>query len=380
VKRLSTSARSTLIAALVLVGALALPLAPLALTSCARLAPAEPAPAPAAEAAVPALRVRAAEVVSEPLAEGPSWTGLVQFERKVRLSPEVPGRVVERKVDRGDRVRKGAVLLRLDDYKIGLEAERARIAREAAEHQAAFAETELARAESLGDALSPQAVDQARHGAQMAADGLAQARIVEKTAEQALRDTRLKAPFSGIVAERFADVGDTVAPGVPLFVLVSVDPALVRVGVSAAEAARLEPGQAARVVFDDLGGATATAELVTVGQLPDPMTGTYPADYRVPNSDGDLREGMVAALLAEITDQPVVQIPRQALVEQAGGPAVYVVEVGGPSGNTARLRPVRLGRQGSQRAEVLSGVEAGQEVVVEGQFALVDGMPIDVER
>ena len=320
------------------------------------------------------MRVRTATVVSEPLDAGPGWTGLVQFERKVRLVAEVPGRVVRREVDRGDTVRKGEVLLRLDDSRIALEGERARIAREAAEHQATFAASELARAESLGEALSPQALDQARHAELMARDQLAQAKVVEQTAEQALADTRLRAPFSGVVAERFADVGDTVAPGVPCFLLVSVDPALARVGVSAAEAARLEPGSTARVVFDDLGGVEATGELQTVGQVPDPMTGTYPADFRVPNTSGDLREGMVARVLPEASDEPVTQVPRAALVDHDGAPAVFVLD-----GTIARVRPVRLGRQGSERSEVVSGLSPGEEVVVEGQFALVDGVPVDAE-
>lgn len=356
--------------------ALALLLAvPSLLTGCSSAAPAETASQVPARATVPSVRVRSAAVVSEPLGGGPGWTGLVQFERKIRLSPEVPGRVIRRAVDRGDTVRKGDVLLRLDDSRIALEAERAQVAREAAEHQAAFAAAELGRAESLGEALSPQALDQARHADEMARHGLAQARIAERTAERALADTRVRAPFSGVIADRYADVGDTVAPGVPLFVLVSVDPVLVRVGVAAAEAARLDAGTRARIVFADLGGATGAGELVTVGQVPDPMTGTYPADFRVPNPSGALREGMVARVLPEVSEEPVVQVPRQALVEHEGGPAVFVV-----GGDLAHIRPVRLGRQGPDRAEVVSGLEPGEEVVIEGQFALVDGAHVDVER
>lgn len=357
-----------LIAALVLA-------APALLSGCTSGSTAETAATMPEGATVPAVRVRTSTVVSEPLAAGPGWTGLVQFERKVRLVAEVPGRIVRRDADRGDTVRKGEVLLRLDDSRIALEAERARIAREAAEHQATFAAAELARAESLGEALSPQALDQARHAEMMARDGLAQARVVEQTAERALADTRLRAPFSGVVAERFADVGDTVAPGVPVFLLVSVDPVLARIGVAAAEAARLEPGVKARIIFDDLGGVEQTGELRTVGQLPDPMTGTYPADFGVPNPSGDLREGMVARVLLEASDESVVQVPRQALIDHDGAPAVFVVE-----GSLARVRVVRLGRQGAERAEVVTGLAPGDEVVIEGQFALVDGVPVDAER
>jgi membrane fusion protein, multidrug efflux system len=345
------------------------------LAGCSTATPAESPAVQPEGATVPSVRVRAEPAAVAPLDAGPGWTGLVQFERKVRLSPEVPGRVVHRAVDRGSAVRKGDVLMRLDDTRIGLEAERARVAVQAAEHQATFAAAELARAESLGDALSPQAVDQARHGEEMARVGLAQARIVEQTAARALADTRVRAPFSGVIADRYADVGDTVAPGVPLFVLVSVDPVLVRVGVSAAEAARLEAGAAARVVLPDLGGAEATGELLTVGQMPDPITGTYPADFRLPNPDRDLREGMVARVRPDIPDLAVLQVPRQALVEHDGAPAVFVID-----GALARVRPVRLGRQGPERAEVVDGLEPGEEVVVQGQFALTDGMPVDVER
>ena len=345
------------------------------LAGCTSASTAETAAVLPEGATIPSVRVRAEAVSLQPLDAGPGWTGLVQFQRKVRLSPEVPGRVVHRAVDRGDTVGEGDVLLRLDDTRIALEADRARVAVESAEHQATFAAAELARAESLGDALSPQALDQARHGEEMARAGLAQARIVEQTAARALADTRVRAPFGGVIADRYADVGDTVAPGVPLFILVSVDPILVRVGVSAAEGARLEPGATARIVLPDLGGAEGSGELLTVGQVPDPMTGTYAADFRLPNPDRRLREGMVAHVHPEIPDVAVLQVPRQALVEHDGGPAVFVID-----GAIARLRPLRLGRQGPARAEVVDGLAAGEEVVVQGQFALTDGVPVDVER
>lgn len=350
-----------------------------ALHACTPAPGASQAASPGPDPSLPAVRVRVARAVMEPLADAPTWTGLVQSERKARLGAEVPGRIVERTVERGSRVRQGDVLLVLDDTRIALEAERARVAVQAAEHQATYAASELERATSLGDSLPAQALDQARHADLMARDGLAQARIAEQAAERALRDTRLRAPWDGVVAERFADVGDAVALGVPVFLLVSVDPILVRVGVSAAEASRMAPGDRADVVVADTGGASSEAELQAVGQVPDPITGTWPADFRLGNPSGDLREGMVATVRARAGPEPVVQVPREAVVDHLGAPAVFVV-AGGPDGERASLRRVRLGRHAAGTVEVVEGLGEGEEAVIEGQFALVDGARVEVER
>jgi RND family efflux transporter MFP subunit len=302
---------------------------------------------------------------------------LVQSERKSRVGAEVPGRIVSRKVDRGSVVRKGQLLIQLDDSKLLLERARVQASVDAARTQAAFAAAELARAEALGDALASSALDQARRADDLAGEAFDQTAIALATIDRTLQDTRITAPFAGIVADRYAEVGDIVAPGMPLLSLVTVDPILVQVGVSAAEAARLKPGSAAQVVFADVGGRTGEAELLAVGRVPDPLTGTYLAEFRVANPNGDLREGMVAHVTDTSEPTRALLIPRAALIDHDGGPAVFVVVAGTP--DVARVRAVQLGRQDPTRVEVVSGLVVGERVVVAGQFALAEGIAVTVE-
>lgn len=349
----------------------------LVLAGCAGQPAAAPTP-PAQAVAAPAVRVIAHTVQLAPLDEQARWTGLVQSERKARVVAQLPGEVTARAVDRGDAVIAGQLLVRLDDSKLRLELDRARAAEGAARHTAEYAARERDRALELGDALSAAARDQAEHGAAVAADGLAQAAAVVRTVERTLRDITIEAPFAGVVVERYVDVGDVVAPGVPVAALVSVDPVRVQVGLSSAETARFEPGREARVFVEDLGGREFAGTLLHVARVPDPFTGTWLADFRVANADGALREGMVAQVEPQPSTDDVLAVPQSALVDSVDGPAVFVIE-GQGSAALVRRRALRLGRRGGSDVEVLSGLEPGDRVVIEGQFALSDGVAVSPE-
>jgi membrane fusion protein (multidrug efflux system) len=285
--------------------------------------------------------------------------------------------VIERLVESGDAVTAGAPLLRVDATRLALAVEEARANVSARKVDLAEAARELARGEQLaeGNTISKSRFDSLGFGVERAESALALARVNLATAERALQDASIRAPFDGTVEEVRVDVGDYLAPGTPVAVMVDLSRARVRAGVTAAEARGLAPGGTVTAVFEDLGAREMQGTIRSVGRLADPGTGTYTVEVWIDDPRGELRDGMVARVLlprAEHDPQPVV--PRAALLRRQGLTALFVVEDG-----VARARSVRVGRSSEDLVEILEGVSVGEEVVVDGLFALRDGAAVSVE-
>jgi multidrug efflux pump subunit AcrA (membrane-fusion protein) len=113
--------------------------------------------------------------------------------------------------------------------------------------------------------------------------------------------------------------------------------------------------------------------------MADPKTGTYPVELWLDNAERRIREGMVGQLELPTPESASSVIAPRAAILRKGGLAVYVVEERDGQAR-AVARPVRTGRAQGDLIELLEGVDAGERVVVEGQFALVDGASVFVDE
>jgi multidrug efflux pump subunit AcrA (membrane-fusion protein) len=152
-------------------------------------------------------------------------------------------------------------------------------------------------------------------------------------------------------------------------------------GVTAEEAARLAPDMRATASFTSLGGLTQDAVLRNVARIADPADGTYRIELWIEAPDERLRDGVVATLeFASGAGVARPLAPRAALMRNRGRSEVFVVERPAQDAEgVARRRGVRTGRSGGERVEILEGLEPGDEVVVDGQFALRDGAAVVVD-
>jgi multidrug efflux pump subunit AcrA (membrane-fusion protein) len=134
------------------------------------------------------------------------------------------------------------------------------------------------------------------------------------------------------------------------------------------------------VGFADLGGEHFSATLKSVGRVADPADGTYEIELWLENPAERIRDGMVARI--ELTDAILEEhllTRRAALLRSDGRPEVFVVErIGGRA--IARTRTLRTGRSQGDWVEVLDGLEEGDQVVTEGQFALADGSAVNLDE
>lgn len=199
------------------------------------------------------------------------------------------------------------------------------------------------------------------------------ARAGAGVAERALRDARLRAPFSGWIANREVSRGEYVVPGRPLFELVALDPIEVEFSVAERDSARVHIGQQVGVVVAPYPDETFQGEVTVISPIVDTKTRTLRVKARIANPDGRLRPGLFARTDLGIAErQGAMLVPEEAVLQRSDGEVVFVVG----ADNHARRVVVKTGIQREGRVEIVEGLGAEDEVVVSGHAALVDGSPI----
>ncbi len=329
-----------------------------------------------------ALRVRVATAASGSAVGLAEATGVTSAFRTATVAAEVSGRVTARLVEPGQTVSESDPLVELDGTQLRIAVDEARADLAARRADLADARSQRERGDALRakDAMSERQHDTLGFGEQRAEAAVALAEARLRRARRSLADATVRAPFDGTVEDVAVQVGDFLAPGTPVTTLADFSKVRVRAGVTAAEADSLAPGMQARLSIPALGGRQHDVTVQSVGKLADPQTGTYPVELWLDNPDGRLRAGLVAQLNFPAPEGATTgpQVPRGALVRRGGKLVVFVVE-GGGEGSRAVSRAVKLGRQVGDRVEVLSGVRAGERVVVDGLFALRDGAAVVID-
>ena len=326
-------------------------------------------------------RVRVHRVRTAPLESEERASGIARAFLEARVTAEIAGRVIARRVERGARVEAGQVLVELDASRLALELRRAEATLQARLHDLAHAEREQARGEQMeaSQAISEQRRDELQHALDSARDEHALALVARDTAKRNLEDATITAPFSGSVDDLHVNTGDYVAPGTAVATLVELSRARVFAGVTAQQAAQLTRAQVALVRFAALGGHEAEARLMSVSSVANERDGTYTVELWLDEPPPGLRDGMVAAVdlpTAQRESRPLA--PRAALMRRAGQSEVFVVERR-EGVSVARIRSLLTGRSAGDWIEVLDGLRDGDQVIVDGQFALRDGVVVTVD-
>jgi multidrug efflux pump subunit AcrA (membrane-fusion protein) len=208
---------------------------------------------------------------------------------------------------------------------------------------------------------------------------LAQIRQTEATLRLAqihLKNTTIRAPISGIISKRFLDQGSFVSTTTPIVRIVAMDTVKVVVQVVEIEIAQLRAGAIAEIYVDAYREEVFQGLVVRISPTVDPESRTADVEIRVDNKDHRLKPGMFArvSIVTQRRDG-VLMLSKDWLVRQSATPQVFVNENG-----EASRRVVSLGVEGEQYVEVIKGLQAGEEVIVAGQYELKDGMPVKVIR
>lgn len=333
----------------------ALPLAGL-LSACRGAAPA------ATDSAIPVL-VRPVSSLNR--SDVVIVSGDIGTSRMENVGFQVAGRVVRVFPQEGQVVQAGEVIAQLDttEYQMALNAALA---------QAREAEDQYHRAQQMHDQKGIPAADfvKVESGYQQAQAQLAMMR-------KHLADTRLVAPLAGSVARRGIEVGETAAPGYPVFTIVATNPAEVRVGVPEADIGRIRIGQTVEIRVPALNGRRFQGQVKVIGVAADPISRTYSVKIDVANAQQVLRPGMIAeARIQQDNRVNAITVPANAIVPDADG--VTQVFVYRPSEKRVYARRVVVGTAYGAEVEVTSGLTSADTVVIGGQNRVREGSRVEV--
>ena len=316
--------------------------------------------------APPPRPVRIATLQSEPFGDSLHAAGLLAPKDQARLSFKIGGYVETLRVEEGATVRAGQLLAELKQTEVGAAVEQAR-------QNAAKARRDLERVKALyadGVATQEQYEDLGT-AERVAAAGLEAATF---NAEHA----RIVAPADGVVLQKLADVNELVQAGQPVLVVGKAGRGwVVRVGLADRDRVRVQPGDAATVAFDAWPGRSFAGRVGNIAAAADAATGTYTVEIPVEPGDVHFVQGLVAKVTLSPHDLPVVPVlPLQALIEANGSEAgVFVLD---PDGRHVHRYTARIGRISDGRVEVLSGVQAGAQIVTDGAAFLESGSAVQV--
>lgn len=312
--------------------------------------------------AITSVPVSVVNATRQQLSESLSLVGTITANNDVAIVSETSGRVVGVYARVGDYKTAGSTLIQVDD-----ELKQAAFATAEANYQRA--KRDLERYQSLEE---ENAVSKWQKESAWQNFKLVEAQYI--VARRQLKDTKITTPISGIVTARPVDVGTMVQNNMVVANVVDVSRLKVKLNVAERDAFRLKVGDAVMVTTDVYPGVKFPGTISTLGAKADEAH-TYPVEIVLSNSKAyPLRAGMFGKVMfTSLAQTEMVSIPRQALVGSLKNPQVYVLER-----QIAHLRTVIVGGETGSELGIVSGLQDGDLVVVNGQNNLKDGMSVEV--
>ncbi|MFH1568753.1 MAG: efflux RND transporter periplasmic adaptor subunit [Gemmatimonadota bacterium] len=328
------------------------------------LAAADSAAADSARKAPEAVPVETAPAAVDDISSYLLFSSTVETEAAVEVHPQVSGLVVAVRAEEGDHVARGDTLVRLDDNQARIDAAESEVNYRHLESN--FGRTDEMFRRKL---ISTQEYENAKYQ-------LDQARLGRDKTRLVLEYTAITAPFSGVLTNRYVQVGGRVGPGDKLFDLVKLDDMIARVFVPGRYLTAVRTGQEAVVESDFLPGMNFAGHVRRISPVVDPKSGTFKVTVGLEDRWEHLRPGIfVNVQIITDTHRGAILVPKEAIVYDGGDKYVFVVE------DSAAVK-VRLdaGFENSRFVEARSLIDAGTPVIVVGQSGLKDRARVKVVR
>jgi len=344
-------------------------LAVVALVSLSACRRAEEAPAPEVRP------VRVITIERRTVGDSVSLTGRVQAQSEVNQSFRIDGRLIERNVDIGDRVRPGQLLARLDQMNEDSSLQSARAQLAAAQAQGIEARNTFNRMRDLlaENAVSRASFEQAESMLKVTQSQVNSAQSLVDIAQNRLSYTRLLSDVAGVVTARGAEPGEVVAAG-RMVVQVAREGAIDAVFDVPAQIKDIAPRNPDITVA--LGGdpsVTAQGKVREVSPRADPVTGTFAVRVRLINPPAAMRLGSTVTGRMKLDTEAALDIPASALMRSGGQTAVWIVDT---KAGTVSPRNVEVRAYDAARVQVSNGLAPGEVVVTAGVQALRPGQKV----
>ncbi|KAF5048345.1 Multidrug resistance protein MdtA [anaerobic digester metagenome] len=299
--------------------------------------------------------VKVEEVRLTPVDQLSTFTATVEANTVNNIAPAMGGRIRSIHVDVGSRVGKGQTVVTMDAANYSQQ-----------QTQLATLKRDYERYLELYNVggISKQQLDQVK----------AQLDVAQTALNNLGENTRLTSPINGVVTVRNYDPGD-MAGGQPILTIENINPVKVIINVSESFYSQVVKGMPAKVQVDALSDEVFEGKVSLIHPTLNPVSHTFPVEIEVNNSDQRLRPGMFSRVTMNFgtNDRPLV--PDMAVLKQTGSNDRYVfVEKDGKAVYTL----VQLGTRIEDKYEIISGLSAGDRVIVQGNAGLIDGTEVEV--
>lgn len=315
---------------------------------------------PAAQSTLPPAAVRVQTVERRQRVAVEDVVGSVQARLRASIEAKVSGRIEAMLVVPGQHVKAGELLVQLDAREIKAQLESARAVRQQAEG-------DLKRFTTL---LEQKILSQSEYDSARAKFRMADAALIQ--AETMFDYTKVVAPFNGVITRKYADVGDLAAPGRALVDMEDARSLRLEADVPEAVVGRLSLGDKLTVRISAL-ETNLDGVISEIAPSADAGSRTFLVKLDLPSVPG-LRAGQFGRVAMPVGETSSLRVPASAVVRRGQMEMVFVA-----NGPNAQLRLVKTGKHIGDEVELVSGVEAGEKVVVEGADALCDGQPLNIK-
>ncbi len=316
--------------------------------------------ADAAQAGLPSLETL--EVSEQLLVEEQRVDGVVEAVSRSTVSAQTSGEIIELPFDVNDFVPKGAVVLRIDDTRQKAELDKAVADEAKARARLTEAESTYERNKRLikDNAVSKSELDKSEADLKSAR---AQVKLTAAALEQAREQweyTTVRAPFDGVMVERFVELGEQVQVGTKLGTGLSLEKLRVKAEVPAHYAQRVRENPRARVALPD--GRWTESDQLTFFPYADPLSHTFTVRVQLTEGQYGLYPGMLVKVAFRIGEKPHLVVPSQAIVHRSEVTGVYVLG----KDQALQFRQLRIGREvPGELTVVLAGLQAGERIALD---------------
>ncbi len=322
-------------------------------------------PEEAKDVEVPPVPVETSIVTSQTFVDRIDVAAVVEPIKEVRVSAEAPGRILSAPFEENERVKRGALLLRVDSDQNSAQID-------LLQNQISTAKREFQRTKKLASEglATPQQLDQAQSMVDTAQLNLKQAKV-------GLGKTTLRAPMEGFVAQKFVEKGEYAAPGAPVAHIVEYDTVKIMASVPESDIGFVKEGDNVKIFLPSLDRhVTGTVHRRAI--VASDATRTFPVEIHVANENLEILPGMRArVIIPKGTLENAVIVRRDAILQGFEASEAMVLP-GDSDVAQAELRTIELGPSTGDYIVVKSGISAGERLIVKGHRSIVDGTKVKV--
>lgn len=327
----------------------------------------------------PTINVKVSQVKADDNHSFLSASGKIQARRSADLSTRIMGHVDQIHVSVGDEVRKGQLLVSINNS--DLQAKRAQVNAGIIEATIAFnnAQKDYERFKNLmaDNSASQKEMDDMTANFEMAKARLETANQMKNEINAQFAYSNIKAPFNGTITRKTIEIGDMTNPGVPLISMEAPGSFDVLAMVAETGISQIKPGTEVNVLVDAI-NRTLKGKVTELSTSAKDTGGQYQVKIGLDKTDAQILSGMFATVQFPLENQintELVLVPTEAIITRGQLSGIYTVS----QGNTAILRWLRLGRTFGDQVEVLSGLNTDEAYIVSAEGKLFNGVRVSIQ-